>query len=102
MDTEEIIAWLNSNEGLVWSYERFDNANDCHDIIEMYDDYPEWEDDEPELSGWYSDAGTISNDKAFKKIRAHCPEWRDLKWTPDIPPEGGTWATKRKRQRTRS
>lgn len=101
MDTQEIIGWLNSDEGFTWSYGRFDDANDCHDIIEIYDDYPAYEDEDPALSVWYSDAGAISSKKAFRNIRAFAPEWRDLKWTPDQPPEGGTW-TKKKKQRTRS
>lgn len=101
MDTKEIIAWLASDEGLAWSWDRFDDANDCHEIIEIYDDYPSYEDEDPSLSVWYSDAGTISSKAAFRRIRAHAPQWRDLKWTPDQPPEGGTW-TKKKRQRTRS
>jgi hypothetical protein len=101
MDTQEIIGWLNSDEGLQWSWSQFDNASDCHDIIEIYNDYPQYEDEDPTLSGWYSDAGTISNAKAFRRLRAGAPEWRDLKWTPDQPPEGGTW-TKKRKQRTPS
>ena len=101
MDTQEIIGWLNSDEGLAWAWDWFDDASDCHEIIEIYDDYPLYEDEDPTLSGWYSDAGTISNAKAFRRLRAFAPEWRDLKWTPDQPPEGGTW-TKKRKQRTPS
>lgn len=93
MDTQEIVEWLNSDEGFKWSYQSFDNANESHDIIEIVEDYLPGEQ-------WWGDSVTYSNTKQFRYLRQKA-EWRDLKWTPDRPPEGGAWTTK-KRQRTRS
>ncbi len=79
--TQDIIDWLASDEGLQWADEYFDDATDCHDIIEITDDYHPGEQ-------WLSDSATQSSRRNFRNLRQETA-WRDLKWTPDHPPEGG-------------
>ena len=93
MDTQEIIEWLNSDEGFRWADNHFDDATDCHDIIEITEDY------HPDEQ-WWGDSKAISNKRQFRYLRQRA-EWQVLQWTPDQPPEGGTW-TKKKRLRMRS
>lgn len=94
MDTQEIIEWLASDEGLQWAFESFDDATECHDIIEVtYDWHPGEQ--------WWGDALTESSRRHFRRLRQRIPAWRDLQWTPDQPPEGGNqW--KRTKRRTHS
>ena len=97
MDTQEIIDWLASDEGMQWAFENFDDATECHAIIEVtYDYHPDEQ--------WWGDSLTESNRAHFLHLRWRVPAWRDLKWTPDQPPEGGNqWKkTKKKKQRTPS
>ena len=91
MDTQEIIEWLASDEGIQWSFENFDDATECHDIIEItYDCHPD--------EMWWGDALAESCGKLFRRLRRGVPEWRDLLWTPDEPPEGGYQWRKTKRR----
>jgi len=96
MDTQEIIDWLASDEGLQWSFENFDDATECHDIIEVsYDWHPGEQ--------WWGEAVTESTGPHFRRLRRRIPAWNDLRWTPDQPPEGGNqWKTKKKKLRTPS
>ena len=90
MDTQEIIGWLNSDEGFTWSSRHFDDATDCHEMIEIIDDH------HPNVT-WWGDSVTKSTQTQFRYLRQRAPEWRDLKWTPDQPPEGGQpWKKKKK------
>lgn len=86
--TQEIIDWLNSDEGLSWAYVRFEDATECHDIIEIHDDYPQ-DDEGNDTDGWWSDSTTKAAAIQFRWLRRFAREWRDLRWTPDVPPEGG-------------
>jgi len=82
MDTQEIIEWLNSDDGFNWAWDHFDDATDSHAIIEIHRDYHP-----NEL--WWGDSITESTRKQFNWLRRRAPEWRDLEWAPDQPPEGG-------------
>jgi hypothetical protein len=70
-----VIEWLNSPEGYSWAYNRFDDATECHDLIEV-----------TEESDTFSDA-TWSNPARIWNLHNH--NWPGLEWTPDQPPEGG-------------
>lgn len=89
MGTQTVTEWLESDEGLQWARSHFEDATDCHDLIEIHDDSPQYETEDKNLTGWWSDSTARATEIHFKWLRSQNPEWRRLRWTPDHPPEGG-------------
>lgn len=73
-----VAEWLESDEGLEWSQSHFSmDASDCHDMIEVIDDYTE---------DAMDDHCSDSTKRVFDYLREDEPVWHDLTWTPDQDP----------------
>jgi hypothetical protein len=66
-----------SREGLAWARRSFDDATECHDIIEITDDPVEC----------FSASLWERTDRGFRQLIRNEPEWADVEWDPDHPPE---------------
>lgn len=74
-ERRRIVDWLESEEGEVWARRHFDDPAECHDLIEIIDDYT-----------LISEHASRSSDHWFRKARDDCAQWADLTWQPDKPP----------------
>lgn len=73
----DVVEWLRSPEGQAWAYERFDDATECHDIIEILDD--------TQARTGFGEATWRNKDTSWWRCRRP-RAWRDLEWDPDRSP----------------